>query len=263
MYECKKCGCPPCPMQCNPCEKLCFPYPPPPTTVRIGPTGPTGPTGSTGATGPAGPGTGPTGPTGATGPQGRAGATGATGPQGIVGPQGPQGIAGPQGPIGATGPQGPAGATGATGATGPAGPLSAGYADFYALMPPDNSATVAAGADVEFPQDGPSGGAAILRATASSFTLVNAGTYLVQFAVCVNEAGQLLLTVNGADDPATVAGRATGTSYIAGLSIITTTTDNATLTVRNPAGNSTALTVTPYAGGTRPVSAHLVIIRLA
>ncbi len=42
---------------------------------------------------------------------------------------------GPQGPAGPRGPQGPAG-----------GVLN--YADFYALMPPDNSATVAPGTDV-------------------------------------------------------------------------------------------------------------------
>ena len=33
-----------------------------------------------------------------------------------------------------------------------------GFADFYALMPPDNAATVAPGTDVSFPQDGPTGG---------------------------------------------------------------------------------------------------------
>jgi len=37
---------------------------------------------------------------------------------------------------------------------------------------------------------------------------------------------------------------------------------NSALTVRNPAGNAAALTITPLAGGTRPVSAHLTIIQL-
>jgi len=46
------------------------------------------------------------------------------------------------------------GPTGPTGATG--GILN--FADFYALMPPDNSATVAPGTDVSFPQDGPNSG---------------------------------------------------------------------------------------------------------
>lgn len=32
--------------------------------------------------------------------------------------------------------------------------------------------------------------------------------------------------------------------------------------LRNPAGNAAALTVTPLAGGTRPVSAHLVIMQI-
>ena len=43
---------------------------------------------------------------------------------------------------------------------------------------------------------------------------------------------------------------------------VTTTVINSILTVRNLAGNSTALTITPLAGGTRPVSAHLVITQI-
>ena len=41
------------------------------------------------------------------------------------------------------------------------------------------------------------------------------------------------------------------------------TSINSILTVRNPAGNVAALTITPLAGGTSPVSAHLVIIKIA
>lgn len=59
---------------------------------------------------------------------------------------------GPTGITGATGATGPSGSTGATGATG----VVLDFADFYALMPPDNAATVAIGGDVDFPRDGPS-----------------------------------------------------------------------------------------------------------
>ena len=60
------------------------------------------------------------------------------------------------------GPQGPAGETGAAGPQGPAGGVL-NNADFYALMPPDNAATVAPGTDVSFPQDGPNSGSDISR----------------------------------------------------------------------------------------------------
>lgn len=73
----------------------------------------------------------------------------------------------------------------------------------------------------------------------------------------------MILTLNGEDLPETVVGRATGTSQIVGMSLVTTTTVNSVLTVRNPAGNAAALTITPVSGGTRPVSAHLVITQLA
>ena len=129
-------------------------------------------------------------------------------------------------------------------------------------MPPDNAATVAPGTDVSFPQDGPTSGAAITRTTSSAFNLAAIGTYQVLFQASVNEPGQLILTLNGADLAYTVAGRATGTSEIAGMSLVTTSVINSVLTVRNPAGNSTALTITPLAGGTRPVSANLVITRI-
>jgi hypothetical protein len=130
-------------------------------------------------------------------------------------------------------------------------------------MPPDNAATVAVGADVSFPQDGPSSGiGGIARTGPSTFNLSAIGSYQVIFDVSVTEAGQLILTLDGADLAYTVVGRATGTSEITGMSLVTTTVTNSVLTVRNPAGNSTALTITPLAGGTRPVSAHLVITQI-
>jgi len=58
-------------------------------------------------------------------------------------PPGPPGPRGPRGPMGETGPVGPQGPAGPQGEAG--GVLN--YADFYALMPPDNSATVAPGTD--------------------------------------------------------------------------------------------------------------------
>lgn len=191
------------------------------------------------------------------------------GPPGPPGPQGPQGDTGPQGPQGVqgeTGAQGPQGIQGETGAQGPPGPAGVSeFADFFALMPPDNAAPVPPGGDVDFPQDGPQSGG-IFRTGADTFNLSAIGFYQVLFQVSVDEAGQLVLTLDsggGAIELAyTVVGRATGTSQIVGIAIVETTVVNSILTVRNPADNPTALTITPVAGGTEPVSAHLVITRL-
>lgn len=201
---------------------------------------------------------GPAGPQGPVGPRGPAGPRGIPGARGPVGETGP---AGPQGPIGETGPVGPQGPVGETGPQGPAGGVL-GYADFFALMPPDNAATVAPGTDVSFPQDGPNSGTGIARSGPDSFTLAEIGTYQVLFQVSVTEAGQLILTLNGEDLAYTVAGRATDSSQIVGMAIVETTVIDSVLTVRNPEGTAAALTVTPLAGGTRPVSAHLVITRI-
>ena len=129
-------------------------------------------------------------------------------------------------------------------------------------MPPDNSATVAPGSDVHFPPNGPIANTNIGRLGPSSFNLGPIGTYQILFQVSVTETGQLMLTLNGQDLNDTVTGRATGTSQIVGMTVLTTTAVNSVLTVRNPAGNAAALTITPLAGGTRPVSAHLVITQI-
>jgi hypothetical protein len=205
------------------------------------------------------------GSVGTAGTVGAAGSVGEAGTVGAAGSVGASGSVGEAGAVGEAGTVGAAGSVGAAGAVGPAGPAGGvfGFADFFALMPPDNAATVAPGTDVSFPQNGPISGTAITRTGPSTFNLAAIGTYQVLFQVSVTEPGQLILTINGADLAYTVVGRATGTSQIVGMALVQTTVANSILTVRNPAGNSTALTITPLAGGARPVSAHLVITRIA
>lgn len=184
------------------------------------------------------------------------GGSSGTGPAGATGAAGPTG---PSGTAGATGSAGATGVTGSTGATGPVGPSS--YAEFYALMPPDNAATVAPGSAVQFPQDGPAQ-AGISRTGPSTFVVTVAGTYRITFVVSVTEAGQLQLTRNGLGLPYTVNGRATGTSQISGDALVQAAAGDI-ISVVNPVGSSTALTITPLAGGVQPVAASLIIQRLS
>jgi hypothetical protein len=128
-------------------------------------------------------------------------------------------------------------------------------------MPGDNAATVAIGAPVSFPQDGPVLGTSIARLTGTTFNLVDLGIYLVSFQVSVTEAGQLVIALNGVEQAYTVVGRATGTSQISQTCLIAVVTPNSVLSVNNPAGEAAALTITPLAGGANPVSAHLMITR--
>lgn len=153
-----------------------------------------------------------------------------------------------------------------TGQLGPCAAATGGgdldFADFFALMPPDNAATVASGSDVDFPQDGPNSGGGITRAGADAFNLAAVGTYQVMFQVSVNEPGQLVLALNGVGLAYTTVGRATGTSQITGMALVSTSSADSVLSVRNPATSPSALTITPLAGGTSPASAHLVITQL-
>ena len=136
------------------------------------------------------------------------------------------------------------------------------FASFFALMPGDNAATVAVGAPVLFPQNGPTNGTAT-RLTSSTFNLPVVGVYEISWQVSVSEAGQLQVAIGGVGVANTVVGRATGTSQIVGKAFITTVAANSVLSIINPVGNSTALTITPIAGGASAVSATLSIKRFA
>ena len=47
------------------------------------------------------------------------------------------------------------------------------------------------------------------------------------------------------------------------INLVIITTEDYFLSVQNPSGNVTALTITPLAGGTGPISAHLTILQIA
>ena len=124
------------------------------------------------------------------------------------------------------------------------------------------AAAIAAGADVAFPENGILSSTNFTRAGDDSFVLAEPGVYQVQFVVSAAEAGQLVLTLNGAELPYTVVGRDAAGSQIVGTALVQTTAADSVLTVRNPAGAADALTLTPTAGGAEPVSAQLIITQL-
>ena len=216
---------------------------------------------------------GPQGPVGPQGPAGEQGPRGPQGVQGVIGPTGPQGPMGAQGPIGETGPQGPIGATGATGAQGPQGEIGPqgprglpggvlSYADFYALMPPDNAEAITPGTDIAFSRNGVIANTNIGRTSDTGFLLNATGTYLIMWNASITEAAQLVLTANGAELPYTVVGKGDGFGELTGFTILNIVTPT-TVTVRNPINNTTNITLTPNSGGTDPVAAHLTIVQLA
>ena len=69
-------------------------------------------------------------------------------------------------------------------------------------------ATVAVGASFPFPRNGETSAASsITRLGASTFQLAAAGVYSVAFYASIDEAAQLVLSVNGAELAATAVGR--------------------------------------------------------
>lgn len=149
----------------------------------------------------------------------------------------------------------------------PAGAFSPNGAMFFALMPGDNAAPVAAGGAVQFPQDGPSYGAnPPARTGPSSFQVPVAGTYEVSFQASTTEAGALQLWAGAAGltvVPESTCRRATGTSIITNTVLLGLQAGDI-ISVRNPASQATAQTLTPAAGGEAadPTSATLTIVRV-
>lgn len=148
------------------------------------------------------------------------------------------------------------------------------FADFYALMTPDNPTPIPGGSAVAFPNDGPANGG-IVRTGPTTFLLPEVGTYLVEFRVSLERSedttgSQLVITLNGTELAYTLVGVGFNASpndaiELVGMALVTTTTPNSILSITNPSG-SEPLFLEPFAGSSGadqiPVSAHLVIIRV-
>lgn len=174
--------------------------------------------------------------------------------------KGSKGDTGTIGPQGLVGPIGPTGNTGTTGPAGPIGPPSVflGAAEFFAMMPTDNTAPIATGSDIAFPQDGPAIGSSITRISNTLFNLAAVGIYSISFYVTATDAGQLVIALNNVEQANTVIGKGSGISLFSHTCLIKTVAANTVLSIRNA---STSLTITSSAGGTNPVSARITITR--
>lgn len=136
------------------------------------------------------------------------------------------------------------------------------FAQFFALMPPNNFTPVLPGNAIEFPNNGVNSGDGIILLDPTTFMLTDPGTYMVNWIVSVDQTGQLAISLNGSILPHTVFGRATGSSQIIGNGIIIAPVAFSILQIVNPPNNNINLTLTPLAGGNTAVSASLIITRL-
>jgi hypothetical protein len=128
-------------------------------------------------------------------------------------------------------------------------------------MPSDNPSAVLTGDPIDFPQDNVIVGTDIIRLNNFRFQLEK-GTYQVFFQVSVSDAAQLVVVLNGTEQLYTVVGRDAKSTQIVGLCLIQLT-EQTVLTIHNASSSSTNITITQNAGGTSPVSAHLVITKLS
>jgi hypothetical protein len=115
-------------------------------------------------------------------------------------------------------------------------------------MPGDNLGVVPVGEAVDFPQDGPSTSTDIARDPSGGFRLDTAGVYRVTFQVPIDEAGRLVVALNATGLAYTTTGRSTGTVAI-GLTTLVHAAAADVLTIRNPTGSSSALTVSQSTAG--------------
>lgn len=129
------------------------------------------------------------------------------------------------------------------------------------------SATVAIAAPFPFDTDGPKTSgflhtASAVVATSAPITIVNAGTYAVNYSITVAEAHQFALYINGAVVTSTIYGQATGTSATSAFAIITVAA-GAVLTLRNHLSVAALTLVTPSGGTAGNNTNSLMIRRLA
>jgi hypothetical protein len=185
---------------------------------------------------------------------------GKRGKRGPVGPTGPAGSG-----SGSTGPTGAAGATGATGAAGAGLALNA--AMFFGTTAGtgsdenDYTGTVAVGAAVPFPQNGPSAGVtSVARASGTQFILGATGVYEVSWAVAFLEESQLQVALNGTGVFSTTTLSGAGTQINSNTVLISATAGDV-LTIINPPGNATALTVQTADGSMTHAQAPSLVIR--
>ena len=123
---------------------------------------------------------------------------------------------------------------------------------------------------MQFTENGLTSGSGIVRFGPSAFILPDVGTYEVFWQVSVTEAGQLQLWLGATVLAYTTVGRATGSNQIVGDTLVRTTSPGQVLSVRNPNGNASALTITaaPVTGAGSstlrdPFSGVLLITRIA
>ena len=133
------------------------------------------------------------------------------------------------------------------------------FADFYALVPPDNADPIAPGDAVAFPQDGPTSGTNITRLSDTEFALLDPGIYLVQFQLPVQGSSQVALTLNGTELGYTVVG---ATDTLTGVVLVETEVATSVLAVTNASQANNDLNLSAGTGNELSVSAHLVITQL-
>jgi hypothetical protein len=138
------------------------------------------------------------------------------------------------------------------------------FAEFYALMPPDNAVAVAVGDSIDFPRDGLFFGDSIERSGSSDFEflLKAIGTYKITFQASIAQAGQLGILLNGALVTKSIVGKASTGGQLFCSCLVNSTVVDSTLSIVNPLGNVGSLTLTVSAGGASAVSANLLIERL-
>lgn len=127
----------------------------------------------------------------------------------------------------------------------------------------DYAATVAVGAPVPFPRNGPTVNGHAIRSGVSTtaFVVDTTGVYEVSWQVGFSEASQLQLAVNAAPVANTCATSGAGTQQNTNTVLVSLAAGDI-VTVINPAGNAAALTVTPADGSLTHAQAPNLSIKL-
>jgi hypothetical protein len=106
----------------------------------------------------------------------------------------------------------------------------------------DYSTGIGIGTAVPFPRDGAATNASVVRASGSSFTVVDSGVYEISWTVGFVQKSQLQISISGSGvvDTTTLSG---GANSINSNTVIVTLSAGELIELINPPGNPGALTV--------------------
>ena len=102
----------------------------------------------------------------------------------------------------------------------------------------------------------------IRRIAAGQYLLSRPGTYLAQVQIAFIQAAQVIFSIDGEEQIDSVLGTSGEGGFMQGFFVFESKNTDTVLSVCNPSRSMRPIVVSPYVGGTLPVTTDLLIVRM-